>query len=107
VPALISAVMIGLGHAPVFPLVAERLRNRGGYHAGFYNGSISIAVAAAVTTPWLLSYLAEAFGISSVMLVPSIASMVVLVLAVLIMLESRLMGGKRNDSVRGLTASDM
>jgi len=41
------------------------------------------------------------------MLIPSVASVIVLMLAVLIMLEARLMGGKHDDSHHGLLASDI
>jgi fucose permease len=104
--ALIAAAVLGLGHAPVYPLVAERAHDRLAYHPGFYGGSISIAMAAATATPWLLGYVAESFGMPAVMLVPSIASIAVLILTVLIMLEARLMGRQRNDSQYGLMASD-
>jgi predicted MFS family arabinose efflux permease len=105
--ALAAAVVIGCGHAPIYPLVAERLHDRLSYHTGFYSGSISLAIAAAMATPWLLGYVAESFGMSWVMLIPAIASIVVLVLAILIMLESRLMGGRQNDTEQGLMASDI
>ena len=96
--ALIAAVFVGLAHAPIFPLVAERLDHRLSYHPGFYSGTISIAMAGAMATPWLLGYVAERNGMPAVMLIPAIASVVVLLLAILIMLESRLMGGKHDDS---------
>jgi fucose permease len=105
--ALLAAVVIGLGHAPIYPLIAERLDHRFAYHAGFYSGAISFAMAGAMATPWLLGYVAQHMGMRTVMLIPSIASVIVLVLAVLIMLEARLMGGKQDDSPHGLLASDI
>jgi fucose permease len=105
--ALIAAVIIGLGHAAIYPLIAERLDDRFSYHPGFYSGAISFAMVGAMATPWLLGYVADDFGMRFVMLIPAIASVVVLVLSILIMLESRLMGGKQNDSHEGLLASDM
>jgi uncharacterized membrane protein len=60
-----------------------------------------------MATPWLLGYLAEYFGMRTVMLIPAVASVIVLILAVLIMLEARLMGGKHDDSHHGLLASDI
>jgi fucose permease len=105
--ALLAAVIIGLGHAAIYPLIAERLDHRFSYHAGFYSGAVSFAMAGAMATPWLLSYVAEYLGMRAVMLIPFIASVVVTVLAVLIMLESRLMGTKEHDdSQHGLLASD-
>jgi fucose permease len=105
--ALLAAIIIGLGHAPIYPLIAERLDHRFSYHAGFYSGATSFAMAGAMATPWLLGYVAQYFGMRTVMLIPSIASVVVLVLAILIMLEARLMGGKHDDSHHGLLASDI
>jgi len=105
--ALVAAIIIGLGHAPIYPLIAERLDHRFSYHAGFYSGATSFAMAGAMATPWLLGYVAQYFGMRSVMLIPSIASVIVLVLAILIMLEARLMGGKHDDSHHGLLASDI
>jgi fucose permease len=104
--ALSAAVIIGLSHAPIYPLIAERLGARFEYHPGFYSGAISFAVAGATATPWLLGYVAAALGMRAVMLIPAIASIAVLILCILIMLESRLMGGKHDDSQHGLLASD-
>ena len=104
--ALAAAVIIGLAHAPIYPLIAERLDARFSYHPGFYSGAISFAVAAATATPWLLGYVAASLGMRAVMLIPAIASIAVLILSILIMLESRLMGGKQDDSQHGLLASD-
>ena len=103
--ALAAAVITGLGHAAIYPLVAERLDDRLSYHAGFYSGTVSLAMAGAMATPWLLGYVAESWGMPAVMLIPSIASIFVLTLAVLIMLEARLMGRNHNDSDQGLLAS--
>ncbi len=105
--ALLAAIVIGFGHAPIYPLIAERLDHRFSYHAGFYSAATSFAMAGAMATPWLLGYLAEYFGMRTVMLIPAVASVIVLILAVLIMLEARLMGGKHDDSHHGLLASDI
>ena len=104
--AFAAAVIIGLSHAPIYPLIAERLDHRLSYHPGLYSGTISIAIAGAMATPWLLGYVAEWLGMRSVMLIPSIASIAVLILSILIMLEARLMGGYEDDSYQGLLSSD-
>ena len=104
--ALAAAVVIGLSHAPIYPLIAERLDHRFSYHPGFYSGTISVAMAGAMATPWLLGYVDESLGMRAVMLIPSIASILVLILSVLMMVESRLMGGREDDSPHGLLASD-
>ena len=105
--ALAASVIIGFSHAPVFPLIAEKLDDRFSYHPGFYSGMISFAMAGAMATPWLLGYIAEWLGMRFVMLIPAMASVAVFILSILIMLESRLMGsGKLHDSADGLLASD-
>ncbi len=104
--ALVAAIVIGLGHAPIYPLVAERIGKRLSYHAGDYSRSISVAVAAAMATPWLLGYVAGSFGMRAVMLAPAIASIIVLILVILIMFEARLMGSRQIDSENGLLASE-
>jgi len=103
--AMLAAVIIGLSHASIYPLIAERLDKRLSYHASFYSGIISIAIAGGMATPWLLGYVAEWLGMPAVMLVPAVFSIAVLILSVLIMLEARLMGGKHDDSDHGLLAS--
>lgn len=104
--ALVAAIVIGLGHAPIYPLVAERMDSRLSFHPGQYSRAISIAVAAAMATPWLLGYIAEWFGMPAVMFVPAVGSMAVLLLVLLIMFEARLMGSKQIDAEDGLMASE-
>jgi fucose permease len=104
--AFIAAIIVGFSHAPIYPLIAERLDDRFSYHPGFYTGAISFAMAGATATPWLLGYVAESLGMRAVMLVPAIASIAVLILSILIMVESRLMSGKQDDAHQGLLGSD-
>lgn len=91
IEAWIAVVVIGAGFAPVYPLIAETLDDRFRYHPGFYNGLFSIAITGAMCTPWLLGYVDAYLGVQYVMLVPAIGSAIVLVLAVLIRLEARMM----------------
>jgi fucose permease len=91
--AWIALIVIGAGFAPILPLVAETLDDRFSYHPGFYNGLFSIALTGAMCSPWLLGYVDASLGVRYVMLIPAFGSIVVLVLALLIMLEARLMGG--------------
>ncbi|MBV9761143.1 MAG: MFS transporter [Acidobacteriaceae bacterium] len=92
--AWIAVIVIGAGFAPIFPLIAETLDERFSYHPGFYNGLFSIAITGAMCTPWLLGYLDAYFGAAYVILIPALGSIAVLVLALLIMLEARVMGLK-------------
>lgn len=104
--ALLAGIIIGLGHAPIYPLVAERMDSRLSFHPGQYGRAISVAVAAAMATPWALGYVAEWLGMSAVMLIPALASMAVFVLVLLIMFEAHLMGGRQVDAENGLMASE-
>jgi FtsH-binding integral membrane protein len=60
------------------------------YHPGFYNGIFSLAMAGGLLTPGVMGYIASVRGVSSIMVVPLIGSVVVFVLLLLLWLESRL-----------------
>jgi MFS transporter, FHS family, glucose/mannose:H+ symporter len=96
--AWIAVVVIAAGFAPVYPLIAETLDDRFSYHPVFYNGLFSIAITGAMCVPWLLGFVDAWFGVRYVMLIPAFGSIIVLVLALLIMLEARLMGRSEPDS---------
>jgi fucose permease len=105
--ALAAVVLIGAGFAPIYPLIAEQLDDRFSYHPGFYSGAISIAITGATAAPWLLGYVNEYLGTQAVMLIPALGSCAVLLLALLIMFEAHLMGGKGTNGSQGpLIASD-
>jgi fucose permease len=93
--AMVAVALIGAGYAPIFPLIAEKLDDRFSFHPGFYNGTTSIAGIGAMSAPWLLGYVDAYLGMQYVMLLPALGSLAVLILALLIMLESHLMGGKK------------
>jgi len=59
-----------------------------------------------MSAPWLLGYVAAYLGMQYVMLIPAFGSVAVLILALLLMLEARLMGGKRAQSSESLIAGD-
>ena len=90
--AFLAVLIIGIGFGPVYPLIAENLDSRFSYQPGFYNGIFSVAITGAMTAPWLLGYVDSYFGIRYVMFIPALGSVAVLILALLIMLEARLMG---------------
>lgn len=97
--AWIAVVLIGGGFAPIYPLIAETLDDRFSYHPGFYNGLFSVAITGAMLAPWLLGYVASGLGMKYVMLIPAFGSVAVLILALLIMLEARVMGAKDNHNL--------
>ncbi len=99
-------VLAATGFAPLYPLIAERLDDRFAYHPGFYNRIFSIAITGAMSAPWLLGFVDSAFGIRFVMLFPAFGSIAVLVCALMLILEARLMGDKQPaPSPRVLRAS--
>ena len=89
-----ATVMVGAGFAPIYPLLAEILDHRFSYHPGFYNGIFSVAVTGAMSMPWLIGYVDKALGAQFILLVPAFGSVCVAVVALLIMLEARLMGAE-------------
>ncbi len=101
--AWVAVLVIGAGFAPIYPLIAESLDDRFSFHSGFYNSIFSIAITGAMCAPWLLGYVDSILGIRYVMLLPALGSVAVLVLALLIMLEARLMTD--NKSARDLQVS--
>lgn len=92
--AFVAVIVIGAGFGPIYPLIAENVDERFTYHPGFYNGIFSLAITGAMSAPWLLGYVDSYLGIAYVMFVPALGSVAVFVLALLIMLEARVMGSK-------------
>jgi fucose permease len=89
--AVMGVLFVGAGYASIYPLVVEKIAHRFPYyHPGFYNGLFSLAMTGGFLAPWLLGYFAEAWGIQAVMFLPMLGSCLVFVLALLIMLESKL-----------------
>lgn len=102
--AWIAVIVIGAGFAPIYPLTAETLDERFSYHPGFYHGIFSIAITGAMCMPWVLGYVDASLGVQYVMLIPALGSVVVLALALLIMLEARVMGSKISGNLKANAA---
>lgn len=92
--AVVAVVIIALGYAPIYPLIAGRLDHRFSFHPGYYNVLISIAITGALSIPWLLGFVAAFLGMRYVMLLPALGSVIVLLLSLLIVLESHLMADR-------------
>jgi FHS family glucose/mannose:H+ symporter-like MFS transporter len=91
--ALMGVLFLGAGFASVYPLVLEKMAHRfPAYHPGLYNGIFSLAVTGGLVAPWLLGYVAQAWGIGAVMIAPMIGICVVFLLVLLILLEAKLSG---------------
>ncbi|MBC7928770.1 MAG: MFS transporter [Bryobacteraceae bacterium] len=84
-----GTLLIGLGFAPVYPLVVEAIGARfPHYHPGLFNGIFSIGLTGGMLAPAMLGYFSESFGIRVVMLLPAAGTFVVLILILIIWLEA-------------------
>lgn len=104
VSASVAVIIIAVGFAPIYPLVAETVDDRFRYRPSFYSGLFSIAITGAMSAPWLLGYIDRAFGIRFVMLVPAVGSVAVLFCTLLFMFEARVMGARLPSPQRELSA---
>jgi len=93
--SLFGTALVGVGFAPVYPLVVEKIGSRfPHYHPGFFNGIFSLALTGGMLAPATLGYASEFFGIQVVMALPMAGSCIVLVLILLIWLEAKLLSPK-------------
>ena len=99
-----AAVLVGIGFAPIYPLLAEIMDDRFAYHPGFYNGIFSVAMTGALTMPWLIGYVDRVFGAQWIMLPPALGSVAVTLLVLLIMFEAQLMGTDIRGQAKSMTA---
>jgi fucose permease len=99
--AIVGIISVGCGFAAIYPLVVEKIGHRfPHYHPGFYNGIFSFATTGGLLAPWLLGYLAQAWGIRVIMVVPLLGTFLVFLLLLLILLESTLSEGQMVKGVR-------
>ena len=83
-------VFVGIGFAPVYPLVAERIGDRFPYYdPALYHGIFTLAFAGALLVTGAQGYLAEWLGVRSILIVPLIGSLLVTLLLVLILVEMK------------------
>ncbi len=88
--AIFGTLLVGIGFAPIYPLVVEKIGARfPHYHPGFFNGIFSLALTGGMLAPATLGYASELFGVQIVMVLPMIGSVIVLLLVLLIWLEAR------------------
>ncbi len=91
--AAVGILCLATGYSVTYPLLAERIGGRiPHFHPGLFQGIFSFAFAGALLAPWLLGYLAQAWGIAAVMLLPLCGTLAVFLLLPLIMLEGYLTG---------------
>jgi MFS family permease len=94
--AALATVVLGLGFAPIYALVAEKMGRRFDYQPGFFNSLFSLAVVGAILVPWLLGFVGYYFGMQYVLIVPAFCSVAVLLLMLLITLEAKLMSSDKD-----------
>jgi fucose permease len=91
--ACMGILFVAAGFAFIYPLVVEKIAKRFPYyHPGFYNGIFSFAFTGGLLAPWMLGYMAQAWGIQTVMVIPLVGTCVVFLLVLLILLDARLSG---------------
>ena len=89
---VISGILfVGIGFAPVYPLLAERIGGRFPYYdPALYHGIFTVAFAGALLATGAQGYLAASFGIRSVLMVPLAGTIVVSLLLVAIWIEQKI-----------------
>lgn len=91
--ASVGILCLSAGYSVTYPLVVEKIGPRFPHsHPVLFQGIFSIAFSGALLAPWLLGYLAQSWGIVSVMLFPLLGTLAVFVLLVLILIENYLSG---------------
>jgi len=93
--AVSGILFLGGGFAVVYPLVLEMIGNRfPRFHPGLFNGIFSFAMTGGLLAPWTLGFLADAFGIGVLMLVPLAGTVMVSLSLGAIWIEAKLTGSK-------------
>ena len=91
--ASMGVLLVGFGFSSIYPLIVEKIGARfPGYHPGFFNGVFSFALTGGLLAPWLLSFLAHAYGIQIVMALPMLGTAAVFLCLVGIWVEGKLSG---------------
>jgi fucose permease len=89
----VGLLLVGLGFAAIYPLVAERIGRRFPYYRpGFFNGIFTVAITGAMIVPCLIGYGAAIWDCSVAMVWPLLGACLVFLLVPLIWLESKLNG---------------
>lgn len=89
--ATVGILCLAAGYSVTYPLLAEKIGGRfPHFHPGLFRGIFSVAFGGALLAPWLLGYLAQAWGIVAVILLPLAGTVAVFALLPLIVLEGYL-----------------
>jgi fucose permease len=91
--AVICILLLGIGFAPVYPILAAWIGRRfPDYHPGFFNGIFSVGLAGGLLAPWLLGELAARSGVWAVTTLPAFGTCMVMLLLGLIWLHAKMTG---------------
>ncbi len=91
--AVICILLLGLGFAPIYPILAAWIGRRfPDYHPGFFNGIFSVGLAGGLLAPWLLGELAARTGIWAVTTLPALGTCMVMLLLGMIWLHAKMTG---------------
>ncbi|MEJ7606463.1 MAG: hypothetical protein WKF37_09375 [Bryobacteraceae bacterium] len=91
--AVSGVLLVGVGFAPIYPLVVEKIGARFPYYdPGFFNGIFSMALTGGMLAAASLGYAADLMGLRIVMLLPAAGTFIVFLLVLAIWLEARLTG---------------
>jgi fucose permease len=93
--AVSGILFVGGGFAVVYPLVVEMIGNRfPRFHPGLFNGIFAFAMTGGLLAPWTLGFLADAFGIGVLMLIPLGGTAMVALSLCALWIEAKLTGSK-------------
>jgi fucose permease len=88
--ATTAIMLIGVALGPVLPITTENLQRD--LPISSARRILLAAVFGAAVEPWLAGYFGENSGVAQIMIVPAVGAVAVCFIALLIMLEARLMG---------------
>lgn len=91
--AIMGLLFAAAGFGSMYQLIAQRMIRRfAPDQAGWYDAVFLLGIAGGLLAPWLLGYLADAWGMAAVMIAPMLGTTAVFVLMLLTMLEAKLSG---------------
>ena len=88
--AWMGSLLMGLGFAPIYPIVVEKIGAKFPHsYAGFFTGIFSIALTGGTLAPAILGYAADLTSVRIVMALPAAGTAIVFLLVLLIWVEAK------------------
>ena len=96
---VVSGILfVGIGFAPVYPLLAERIGDRFPYYdPALYHGIFTVAFAGALLATGAQGYLASWMGVRAILIVPLVGSILVSLILLAIWVEMKLASVNQTD----------